>query len=333
MSLERENLSSRYGYDPLDRLVDYIPSTQASSRRFYLKERLSTEIQALVEHSIFQQGDQLLAQQLHQNDAVKTTLFTTDQQRSVVHALSTQLHTLIYMPYGHRASANGLLTLLGFHGERPDTLTGHYLLGNGYRAYNPVLMRFNSPDSLSPFGKGGLNTYVYCTGDPVNRTDPTGHTWRWVKFFLRNAGIMRRSAPAQFTPPSERRAIPRSFTTQPSEGVSMGNTIESPSLNEWSLETITAAYQARDRLRAENPPRNSISSMGLGSDIDFQLPTFHRPNNAAPDYFPPSYRTPNISSENLANVPLPSYIPPMKGRRWSSTSAPLRQIEIRRTSI
>ncbi|RMV11327.1 hypothetical protein ALP17_02676, partial [Pseudomonas savastanoi] len=48
-------------------------------------------------------------------------------------------------------------------------------MGNGYRAYNPVLMRFNSPDSLSPFGKGGMNAYAYCAGDPVNRSDPTGH--------------------------------------------------------------------------------------------------------------------------------------------------------------
>jgi hypothetical protein len=49
------------------------------------------------------------------------------------------------------------------------------LLGNGYRAYNPRLMRFHSPDSWSPFGGGGLNAYMYCVGDPVNRSDPTGH--------------------------------------------------------------------------------------------------------------------------------------------------------------
>ncbi|NAS96806.1 hypothetical protein CU664_12085 [Pseudomonas syringae pv. actinidifoliorum] len=63
----------------------------------------------------------------------------------------------------------------GFNGELLDDITGHYLLGNGYRAYNPVLMRFNSPDSLSPFGKGGLNAYAYCGGDPINKEDSTGH--------------------------------------------------------------------------------------------------------------------------------------------------------------
>ena len=37
-------------------------------------------------------------------------------------------------------------------------------------------MRFNSPDSWSPFGDGGLNAYAYCGGDPMNQADPTGHS-------------------------------------------------------------------------------------------------------------------------------------------------------------
>src|SRR5207253_4738400 len=87
-------------------------------------------------------------------------------------------------PYGHRAPEGGLLSLLGFNGERPDPVTGHYVLGNGYRAFNPVLMRFNSPDSLSPFEEGGLNAYAYCVGDPINRVDPTGHVGNLFKGIL-----------------------------------------------------------------------------------------------------------------------------------------------------
>ncbi|EJL88517.1 RHS repeat-associated core domain protein containing protein [Herbaspirillum sp. CF444] len=72
--------------------------------------------------------------------------------------------------------------LLGYNGQRRDPVSGTYHLGNGYRAYNPVLMRFNCPDSLSPFGAGGINPYAYCAGDPINQADPSGHmsTGQWI---------------------------------------------------------------------------------------------------------------------------------------------------------
>jgi len=82
----------------------------------------------------------------------KTILLATDQQHSVLNALDAGRPQLIaYTPYGHRSRENGLLSLLGFNGELPDSLTGHYHLGKGHRQFNPVLMRFNSPDSWSPF--------------------------------------------------------------------------------------------------------------------------------------------------------------------------------------
>jgi RHS repeat-associated protein len=168
-------LLCHYHYDPLDRLADCTVADQSSTRRFYLKERLTSEIQGSVQRSIFQQDEQLLAQQRRQDSVVETALFATDLQRSILHTLdATQPHSLAYTPYGHRAPQNGLLSLLGFNGERADPVTGHYLLGNGYRAFNPVLMRFNSPDRRSPFDKGGINAYAYALGNPVNHTDPTG---------------------------------------------------------------------------------------------------------------------------------------------------------------
>lgn len=69
--------------------------------------------------------------------------------------------------------------LLSYNGERRDPVSGVYQLGNGYRSYNPALMRFHSPDSFSPFGAGGINPYAYCAGDPINRSDPSGHfSWQ-----------------------------------------------------------------------------------------------------------------------------------------------------------
>jgi hypothetical protein len=48
-------------------------------------------------------------------------------------------------------------------------------MGNGHRVYLPSLMRFSSPDVMSPFGKGGTNPYAYCAGDPIDRSDPSGN--------------------------------------------------------------------------------------------------------------------------------------------------------------
>ncbi len=161
----------QYRYDALDRLIDSSPQQTPQLQRFYCKSRLATEIQGTTQHSIIQHGDLLLAQQQREGNERNAHLLATDQQRSVLHTLNANSHSkpITYSPYGHRHPENGWLSLLGFNGERPDPVTGHYLLGNGYRAFNPVLMRFNSSDSWSPFGDGGLNAYAYCAGDPINK--------------------------------------------------------------------------------------------------------------------------------------------------------------------
>ncbi|MFJ4067894.1 RHS repeat-associated core domain-containing protein [Pseudomonas sp. NPDC089996] len=89
-------------------------------------------------------------------------------------------HGISYSAYGaHEFSAESA-GIIGFSGYYFDALSTHYLLGNGYRSYSPRMMRFLSPDSLSPFGRGGLNAYGYCGGDPINRIDPDGQCWESV---------------------------------------------------------------------------------------------------------------------------------------------------------
>ena len=188
-----ETLLCRYHYDPLDRQSGCTLPQQPVIQRFHCDGRLTTEIQGGTRWSILQHSDHLLAQRNHREASVTATLLATDQQRSVLNALdATGPHPRAYSPYGHHPAVDRLLSLRGFNSEQPDPLTGHYHLGNGYRQFNPVLMRFNSPDNWSPFGQGGLNAYGYCEGDPVNRNDPTGHTWRPLKYLLRKIGVMRK---------------------------------------------------------------------------------------------------------------------------------------------
>ncbi|MFK9079912.1 RHS repeat-associated core domain-containing protein [Pseudomonas neuropathica] len=202
MRSNQEMLLCQYRYDAMDRLIDCTPSVSVKTQRFYLKDRLATEIQGTAHRSILQHEDHLLAHQQRQNNTLRIHLFATDQKRTVSNSLDAGLlHPFAYTPYGFRSPENGMLNFLGFKGERPDQVTGYYLLGNGYRAFNPVLMRFNSPDSWSPFGEGGLNAYAYCLGDPVNRVELDGH-WSilgGLKSLLRTAGLRKSSRVAEST--------------------------------------------------------------------------------------------------------------------------------------
>lgn len=99
----------------------------------------------------------------------------------------------VYGPWGEQASPAGSTnSVLGYNGEREDEQSTGYHLGNGYRLYNPNLRRFTSPDSMSPFGEGGINAYAYCSGDPINNTDPTGHETR--NTFLRTLTAIEKHA-------------------------------------------------------------------------------------------------------------------------------------------
>ncbi|KAB0497959.1 RHS repeat-associated core domain-containing protein [Pseudomonas vancouverensis] len=199
----------RYYYDPLDRLIGTNPTNNDRLQRFYCRSRLVTEIQGRVQHSIFQQGDQLLTQKSRQDDSDESSILATDQMRSVLQVVKASgINPIVYAPYGYRSTDGSLLSLLGFNGEQADSFTGFYLLGNGYRAFNPVLKRFNSPDNMSPFGAGGINSYAYCSGDPVNRYDDNGH---WPKFLKSLFNAFKKS-PSTSPSPVSSPNITRKFT-------------------------------------------------------------------------------------------------------------------------
>jgi RHS repeat-associated protein len=186
----RARLFNRYRYDALDRLVELEPFELEKLARFYCGERLVTQLKGQAGYSVLQHDRQLLAVQSFDGAGRNSQLLVTDQQRSVLRMDGPdEVVRQVYAPYGHRRLDSGSGGLLGFTGEAVDPATGHYLLGNGHRAFNPVLMCFNSPDRLSPFGRGGLNAYAYCLGDPVNFTDPTGRFVNVLKIFTSAGGL------------------------------------------------------------------------------------------------------------------------------------------------
>lgn len=103
-------------------------------------------------------------------------LLAGDHAQSIIFAQSGMGRKEIqYSPYGHRKELEAA-PRTGFIGQYCESDLGWYFLGNGYRVYNPVIMRFHSPDvGFSPFGRGGINNYTYVTGNPIGRHDRSGH--------------------------------------------------------------------------------------------------------------------------------------------------------------
>lgn len=158
----------RYAYDALDTLISC-----ADAQRFYQHGRLTTELVGGRAHSLLRYRQGVLAQRSTPNPSVGSILLC-DMQGTLLGSVATG-PSLAYGAFGDRPLSAGAGLLIGFNGERIDPLTGGYPLGNGKRTYNPWLRRCHSSDPMSPFGRGGLNPYAYCLGDPVNRSDPSGN--------------------------------------------------------------------------------------------------------------------------------------------------------------
>ena len=173
---------SQYRYDAHSSLLGVKHGTEHETLRFYQDDMLCRTEQGDSQAHYLYFDNQPLSQQ-QQDDPAQTLLLMTDGKNSVLAECGQrELRKATYDAYGARNLDDELKCTLGFNGEVRDQQSGWYLLGQGYRAYNPTLMRFHSPDSLSPFSAGGINPYTYCAGDPINFFDPTGHANRGVNW-------------------------------------------------------------------------------------------------------------------------------------------------------
>ncbi|WP_259640193.1 RHS repeat-associated core domain-containing protein, partial [Pseudomonas syringae] len=253
----------KYHYDPLDRLASSVPTGQADIQRFYQKNRLATEIQGALRRMVFQHEDLLLAQQRRVDGVLETTLLATDQQRSVLQLVDKAgTEPIAYSPYGHHPAESGLTSLLGFNGERRDPVTGHYLLGNGYRAYNPVLMRFNSPDSLSPFDEGGLNAYGYVGGDPVGFGDESGH--------MRLKSLPRRVNPNRKTLKAPNLQSSRGLPERSHRGKNLVGSGVSNAGGQAVMPSIPGAVASTSTASSSRP--SALSASGVSSNVSSIAP-------------------------------------------------------------
>jgi len=146
-----------------------------------------------------------------------------------------QPHFSAYTSYGYAINAPEHQSLLAFNGQHRDTSTGVYMLGNGHRCYNPVLQRFQSPDGLSPFDAGDINTYAYCNGDPINRTDPSGQSW--MSLFKGIGNLFGRTRSRDRTTPRTNPQLQREPTAQALQSARLEGTL-APSYDQARSEDL-----------------------------------------------------------------------------------------------
>lgn len=166
--------------------TDSVMRKKSTSDLFYRENQIVNVITEINSRRLFSVSKRCLAE----HNAHGVHILAVDENGSVIREHSTsdrELHN--YTTYGYASTLPSINTLKGFNGEYFDPICRNYVLGAGYRAFSSTLRRFNSPDNISPFGLGGWNAYTYCYGDPVNITDPSGHSGIFIRM-LKGLGNM-----------------------------------------------------------------------------------------------------------------------------------------------
>ena len=158
-----------------------------STQFFFSSGRINTIKTGDKNRGIFRANGVLLGENGTDSGQVLLATSLSESPFMAEHPSHREIHG--YSPYGYDPITLTAKNLAGFNGEQYDTTSKCYLLGSGYRLFNPLTMRFNSPDNLSPFHLGGLNSYCYCTCDPINNIDRTGHSSARIKIGNRNRQI------------------------------------------------------------------------------------------------------------------------------------------------
>jgi RHS repeat-associated protein len=182
--------TAHYAYDPLNRRRSRVDGTGTSY--FYYKGRALVNVVEGVNATRLLRSPAGGTAQYSDQGGGKVWLTASDGAGSVLSASDgVNREEFAYSPYGEDQDKSNV-TITGYTGQYRDPLLPGYMLGNGYRTYLPALMRFAQADSpaYSPFGRGGINPYTYCAGDPINHSDPSGHFFltNWVKHIDHDIG-------------------------------------------------------------------------------------------------------------------------------------------------
>ncbi|WP_256365330.1 RHS repeat-associated core domain-containing protein [Pseudomonas sp. PDM25] len=166
-------------------------------------------------------------------------------------------------------------SVLGFNGESIDPVMAGYHLGNGYRTYIPSLRRFTSPDGMSPFQAGGINSYGYCEGDPINKIDPSGHHVKLLTFVddVFGVGVAAFDVAAAVATGGESLAVIHAVSVVIAVGTEIASQASSPGSNaQHILDKISFSFSVGDTLTGvaieSKEIHHNIKNNGLKAGLD-----------------------------------------------------------------
>ncbi|KVK96213.1 RHS repeat-associated core domain-containing protein [Burkholderia ubonensis] len=166
----QQTAQTTYHYDALDTLTGQTLPDGTVRELFYRAQTLvNDDIADGSEQRRYLQLEGTCLAQRTEGAAAQSRLAGTDLQHGLLMLLDaatpSQRSDYVYTPYGYQSSPGQASPgPLGFNGEQLDPATGVYHLGNGYRAYSPVLMRFQAPDSWSPVRCGRAESVCVLSG-------------------------------------------------------------------------------------------------------------------------------------------------------------------------
>ena len=237
----------------------------APTLNFFYKNNTLSTVQTDNDHHVIVSAN---AHNLSETTRLEARLLATDVQQSTVTVASENRTTFAYGPYGHDDRHSDARVISRFTGQPWLPSAVGYMLGNGHRLFSPAMMRFYSADSLSPFGKGGLNAYAYCNNDPINRSDPSGRypsilKWRKGGYAYKNLSPKLSEDFSSFSS-NEYQALGKSLDKRLSKtrrrlkaAVTQGDETTIRQLNTQieTLDTQKLTYKLYTLKRSENGPR------------------------------------------------------------------------------
>lgn len=183
VTVTKNNKTINYTYD-LEGLIiqKEVVETNTITNYYYDNRKLIKEVSGnnIIEY-IYDENNQLYGYKENNNvyfyirDVLKNIIGIIDNNGLIVSKFD-------YDAYGNIINQTGtIISNFRYKGYYYDTDVELYYLKT--RFYNPILLRFITPDSIEYLDSSsiiGLNLYAYCGNDPINMVDENGNWWENV---------------------------------------------------------------------------------------------------------------------------------------------------------